>query len=157
MKLRLNIVSKTRFGRKLVLLGLAIVAAFVAMIMLYILPGMQKSLLASKEANLREEVQIAYSVISSAYRQETSGVLPRAKAQQLAIQNVKSLRYGEFNDGYFWINDFAAVMVMHPIMPELDGQDQSDFTDPDGKRIFADCAAIGANQGEGFYNYSWQY
>ena len=46
---------------------------------------------------------------------------------------------------------------MHPYRPDLEGRDVSQFTDPQGKRIFDACVAIVSKQGAGFVDYSWQW
>lgn len=75
------------------------------------------------------------------------------RLKERAAHIIKGLRYGE--DGYFWINDFDARMVMHPAKPKLDGQDMSDFKDPKGKPIFLEFAQVGREQGQGIVRYSW--
>ena len=47
-----------------------------------------------------------------------------------------ALRYG--NNDYFWINDMHPKMVMHPIKPEMNGNDLSAYKDPNGKLLFVD-------------------
>jgi diguanylate cyclase (GGDEF)-like protein/PAS domain S-box-containing protein len=56
---------------------------------------------------------------------------------------------------YFWINDLQPRMVMHPVMPELDGKDLSDFTDPNGKRLFVEFVDTVRKSGAGFVEYLW--
>jgi methyl-accepting chemotaxis protein len=46
-------------------------------------------------------------------------------------------------------------MIMHPIKPELDGQNLSENKDPNGKRFFVEMADICKKQGEGFVDYYW--
>jgi methyl-accepting chemotaxis protein len=150
-KLRLNI------QWKIVLAGLALVAAFIIFIVAYIIPGMANSLMAEKETKTKEAVQVAWSVIDTSYKMEQSGALTHEEAQALAIQEVKNLRYGEDNGGYFWINDFSPTMIMHPIKPEMDGQDQTNYKDPNGKQVFVEFANVARSQGEGFVRYEWQY
>ena len=56
------------------------------------------------------------------------------QAQERALEAVRSLRYGD--KGYFWINDTRPFMLMHPILPHLDGQDVGAFA-RDGQVIMA--------------------
>jgi methyl-accepting chemotaxis protein len=56
---------------------------------------------------------------------------------------------------YFWINDRNAVIVMHPIRPELDGQDLSGFKDKNGKAIFVEFSNMVKSNGAGFVDYVW--
>jgi methyl-accepting chemotaxis protein len=64
------------------------------------------------------------------------------------------LRYGD-ND-YFWINDFHSRMVMHPLKPELNGQDLANFKDPNGKPIFLEFTKVASRDGQGYVEYEWQ-
>jgi methyl-accepting chemotaxis protein len=66
---------------------------------------------------------------------------------------IRALRYG--GDEYFFINDMNSISLMHPIKPELEGKDLSDFKDPDGKRLFAGFVAVVREKGAGFVDYKW--
>ncbi|MFO7753146.1 MAG: methyl-accepting chemotaxis protein [Desulfobacteraceae bacterium] len=78
----------------------------------------------------------------------------KAEMEQ-AKKDIASLRYGEEDEGYFWINDTAPVMVMHPVKPSLDGQDLSGMQDPDGKYLFREMVDVCADKGSGFVDYKW--
>jgi methyl-accepting chemotaxis protein len=83
--------------------------------------------------------------------------MTQADAQALAIKEVGALRYGDDSAGYFWINDFQPYMIMHPIKPEMNGKDQTNYRDPNGKALFVEMANVCKQKGEGFVNYMWQY
>lgn len=70
------------------------------------------------------------------------------------MQVVKDMRYG--GDNYLWINDLQPRMIMHPIKPELDGQDMSGFTDPKGKKLFVEMARTAQEKGHGVVEYLWK-
>ncbi len=72
-----------------------------------------------------------------------------------ALKQIKALRFGEEAMDYFWINDLAPAMVMHPFKPELDGQNLSDYQDPNGKKLFVEFAKVCQEKGEGFVDYMW--
>jgi diguanylate cyclase (GGDEF)-like protein/PAS domain S-box-containing protein len=84
---------------------------------------------------------------------QQGGELTEAQAKRAAIETIRAMRY----DGgeYFWINDLQPRMVMHPMMPELDGKDLSDFTDPNGKRLFVAFVDTVRKNGAGFVDYLW--
>jgi methyl-accepting chemotaxis protein len=46
-------------------------------------------------------------------------------------------------------------MIMHPLKPELNGQDLSDTKDPTGKRLFVEFAETVKRQGSGVVDYQW--
>lgn len=107
----------------------------------------------AKEDATREAVDIAYGVIAWAHSLEKSGEVDRLTAQKIAKNALKQLR---FNDSdYFWINDMHPKVVMHPIKPQLDGQDATGIKDPDGKALFVAFVDKVKSEGEGFVTYQW--
>lgn len=54
---------------------------------------------------------------------ENAGTLSREQAQKQAMELIRGLRYD--HDDYFWINDLAPKMIMHPSNPKLESQDLS--------------------------------
>lgn len=108
-----------------------------------------------KERQLQSDnvVSLAYSVMEHFQRQENDGALSTQAAQQRALQALQAMRYDQNN--YVWVNDLQARMVMHPIKPELDGRDMSDFEDSQGKRLFFDIAKAAQSAQQGYQNYFW--
>jgi methyl-accepting chemotaxis protein len=107
----------------------------------------------SSQQAIKHHVEVAHKVLVWAHGLETSGAVSRADAQRLAKSAVAQLRYGS-ND-YFWINDMAPVMVMHPIKPEMNGKDLSDYKDPNGFLVFKAFADMARSQGAGLVAYQW--
>lgn len=91
----------------------------------------QGDLLEAKQVKTRHLVESATSVLAHFQQLESAGVLSRSEAQTQAKQAISALRY-EKSD-YFWINDEKPAMVMHPIKPQLDGQDLQHLQGPDGQ------------------------
>jgi methyl-accepting chemotaxis protein len=61
------------------------------------------------------------------------------------------MRYG--GNEYFWVNDMTPRMVMHPINSALNGQDLSDYRDPNGFRLFGAMVRVCQERGEGVVRY----
>ncbi len=101
----------------------------------------------------RQLVETAFSIIEHYHGLAASGAASEADARRAALEHIKVLRYGQ-ND-YFWINDRLPSMVMHPIRPELDGQDLRDFKDPTGKALFVEFVEAVKQDGAGFVPYLW--
>ncbi len=106
-----------------------------------------------RENEVRLHAEVAYGVLQYAHAQELSGKLSHEAAQQLAVGMIRSLRYEGKN--YFWINDEQARMVMHPTSPQYDGQDMSNFKDPNGLTVFKSFADAGKAGGKGYVTYQW--
>jgi methyl-accepting chemotaxis protein len=138
--------------QKLWILTLVTMLGFLAITALA-LKEYHQSLMKEKQVLIQELINSAYSLIANHYERAQKGDVDMQQAQQLAMENVKGLRYDKTN--YFWINDMDARIVMHPIKPQLDGKDLSDFTDPDGKKIFSEFAAVAKRDGQGVVPYKW--
>ncbi len=101
----------------------------------------------------RQHVEIAHGAIASAHEREKRGELSREAAQALARTTLSAMRYDKVE--YFWINDMAPRMVMHPIKPELDGKDVGGMKDPNGFALFQGFVETVRKQGAGFVGYQW--
>jgi methyl-accepting chemotaxis protein len=139
-------------SKKLWLLTLITSIGFIAITALA-LKEYYHALMQGKIVQVQELANTAHSLIADQYARAEKGDIDKQTAQQAAIENIKGLRYDETN--YFWLNDMDARIIMHPIKPQLDGKDLSDFTDPDGKRIFSEFAAVAKSEGEGVVPYKW--
>ncbi|MRT31912.1 methyl-accepting chemotaxis protein [Herbaspirillum sp. CAH-3] len=97
--------------------------------------------------------QTALSMVKAYGALAESGALSKEEAQKRAKAAMKSLRYG--TDGYFSISTSGQIIVMHPIKPELDGKDLTNFKDPAGKNLFVEITKAGSQPGGSFVNYLW--
>jgi hypothetical protein len=88
-----------------------------------------------------------------AHAQEAAGKLTASRPSSRRGSIVGQLRY----DGgeYFWINDMQPRMVMHPIKPDLDGQDLAAMKDPNGFALFNAFVDTVRKDGKGFVAYQW--
>lgn len=129
--------------------------ALFILVVLGALLGLQvrESLYTDKEEKTRHVVEATLGVLQHHHELERSGRLTREQAQQSALEQIRVLRYG--GDEYFWINDLAPVMVMHPIKPELDGKPLDTIRDPNGKAIFLEMVKTASNSGGGLVDYYW--
>ncbi len=142
---------------KIMILGIIIIVAFIGVILGYILPGVEDSLMTERENKTKEATQIAWGIINNCYQQQSLRLLSEKDAKAEAIRLLKDLRYGPENTDYFWINDFRPYMIMDPYKIALTGTDLSAITDSTGKAIFLEIVNICEQQGEGFIKYMWQY
>lgn len=114
---------------------------------------MKRSLLDEKQVMTKNLVDTAYSVLEWYGQQAEQGIMQPQEAKRMALHTIQSLRYGAGE--YFWINDMDAVMVLHPIKPELNGKDLSRYQDPNGIKIFSQFAETVKKSDAGFVFYSW--
>jgi methyl-accepting chemotaxis protein len=106
-----------------------------------------------KEEKVRQLVEVPYSILVQQQQLEVAGKLTREQAQRRALEIIGALRYEGNN--YFWVNDMHPTMVMHPIKPNLNGQDLTDYKDPKGKALFVEMVAVVRANGAGFVPYMW--
>jgi methyl-accepting chemotaxis protein len=106
-----------------------------------------------KQEQTKAVVELAYAVAAEQYAMESTGKISHQDAQAKAMNTIGTMRYG--NGGYLWINDLQPAMVMHPIRPDLNGKDLTNYQDPTGKRIFVEFARVAGSQGSGYVDYVW--
>ncbi|MGK9050771.1 methyl-accepting chemotaxis protein [Neorhizobium petrolearium] len=109
-----------------------------------------------RKAGLAQMNDAALTVLKKYQAMEASGAMTRDAAQAEAKAVISVMRYGD-GTGYFWINDMLPRMVMHPIKPEMNGQDLSGDKDPNGKFLFVEFVNTvkASASGKGFVDYYW--
>ena len=119
----------------------------------YQLVGYRDGLWADRRHELTTLVEAASSIVNAEYSAAQSGQESVEAAQANAEKQLARLRYGAGD--YVWINDMQPRMVMHPIKPEMNGQDLSDYKDPNGKKLFVEMTDAARQFGSGFVGYEW--
>ena len=133
------------------------VALFVGTIFLLILPILENKMMTDKREMIRELTETAWSVLDSFREKEIAGQLSGNMARMQAIEALRALRYGPEKKDYFWVNDMHPNLIMHPYRPDLEGKDISDFTDPNGKKLFVEFVKAVETTGAGYVDYQWQW
>ncbi len=129
-----------------ILLGLISVAGFTLL-------EEKSALLEDRKVSTRHVVETAHGVLEHYYARQKSGELSEAQAQLGARNQLKAMRYGD--NEYFWINDMRHRMVMHPVKPEMEGQDYTGFKDAKGKLMFGEFVQTVRDAGAGYVEYYW--
>ena len=119
----------------------------------YLLPLIETRLMDEKRTATRNLVEVAASLLPEYAACVQKGEITLAEGQNRAIARIRNLRYNEKD--YFWINDLSPSMVMHPIIPSLDGKDVSTNKDPKGKLLFMAMVKVAREKGAGFVDYMW--
>lgn len=144
--------KKGKLSTRLFVFGIGGVLAFTG-ILAWISFSQESRLMEEKRTATKHVVDVAYSLLEKHTKMVQEGAVTEDVAKRLALDHIRALRYRE-ND-YFWINDLKPAMVMHPIKPELDGKDLSDYKDPNGKHLFVEFVKVCREQGAGFVDYLW--
>ena len=106
-----------------------------------------------KQIELRHLGELALGIAKEEHAAVQKGGVSDADAQKRAMARISALRYG--NNDYYWINDMHPKMVMHPIRPEMNGNDLSAYKDPNGNLLFVDFVNAVKKDGSGFVGYEW--
>jgi PAS domain S-box-containing protein len=133
------------------------IALFITSFFLIIIPAIEKNSMDRKREMIRELTNSAWNILAKLENDERKGLLTRKLAQAQAVEQFRNLHYGQEMKDYFWINDMHPRMIIHPYRTDLNGKDLSDYTDPEGKRVFVEFVKLVKSQGAGYVNYMWQW
>ena len=113
---------------------------------------LRHEMVADREHETQVLVEVAVSNIQGLYDQIATGEISEYQAKSLAMESARAARFGQGD--YFFIFDDNHRMVMHPVNRQLEGQDVSGLSDPDGVQLIVELARA-ANAGGEFVRYSW--
>jgi len=154
---RLNPRNWSSFALRIVLPAVLAIVLFIIVIFLILIPSAENQLLEGKKATAQELTRAAVSILDEYYAEEASGSMTREQAQEEAAARIENLRYGDEGKDYFWITDTYPTMIMHPYVPELNGQDLTNYEDENGKKIFVEFVNAVEDDGSGWVEYYWQW
>jgi methyl-accepting chemotaxis protein len=112
----------------------------------------RNGLLAERKSQLVNQLENVHSLVT--YFHEQRLVLGEENAKAQATAMIRKLRYDD-GKGYFWINDFDHVMVLHPVSPDLEGKNLSNAKDANGLLLFREFVRIVKTSQQGFFEYFW--
>ncbi|NYZ13461.1 PAS domain-containing protein [Azospirillum sp. RWY-5-1] len=145
-------IARLRIVHRLILLMAVIGAGFAAIAAIQ-LSETRSTLVEASRERVRTLTEVARGVVEHHHALARSGAVGDTDARRMAMAAVRALRYS--GTEYFWINDMAGVMVMHPMRPDLDGTSVLSLRDPDGKNLFAEFIAVARAGGAGWVDYLW--
>lgn len=94
----------------------------------------------------------AISIVHSFHELHRRGELSAEQARQFTLDTLRNTRYSD--SGYFWINDLQGNIIMHPLLPELEGRNLINFRDTQGVKPFDQFIREAINGG-GWVEYWW--
>jgi PAS domain S-box-containing protein len=152
-----NPVSKSITYTKVLFPTIMTIGLFIVALFWVVIPQFENIILDRKREMLRELTYSAESMIRNWHMLELRGELNTVQAQESAVDNIKTLRYGEELKDYFWITDLHPVMLTHPYRPDLNGKDLTEVYDSRQKKLFVEMVNVVKSDGEGFVDYMWQW
>jgi len=144
--------NRFQLSTRILLLGVAIMVSF-GILVAWIYPTFKSDLYEAKYLKTRHLVEAAHTLLAHYAGRTQAGEMPLETAQAEARQAIRAMRYEGAE--YFWINDLAPRMIMHPIKPEMDGQPLHENKDPAGKHLFVEMVNVCKRDGSGFVDYLW--
>lgn len=151
-----NLLSLNTLPVRIIIPVALVILLFILTIFLLIIPLLEKNMMDGKREGIMHLTESAWSTLDLFYSKSQNGLMTQAQAKHEAISQLQHLRYGPELEDYFWINDMAPKMIMHPYRRDLEGQDVSGFKDPAGKRLFAEMVRIVKEKKAGYVDYLWQ-
>lgn len=109
--------------------------------------------LQERQLALKLATEVGLSTVKEFAALAAAGTLPLDEAKAQALSRLRAMRYGA--DGYFTIVDSHPKVLMHPIKPELQGKDMTQFQDKSGFHVYRAVADIARSSGEGWIEYVW--
>jgi methyl-accepting chemotaxis protein len=112
------------------------------------------SLKQQKQFELRHMTELALGVVKDEYETAARSGIAEPEAQQRAMARIALMRYG--NNEVFTIQDLQSRLVLHPLLPQLNGKDMSQVKDANGNLFAAELSEVARRDGSGFVEYNWR-
>ena len=130
---------------------------FAVSIFFVFVPMWEQHMMGQKKEMIHELTDSTRSLLIEYDQRVKLGELTIKNAQARAVTRIRNLRYGPEGKDYFWIIDMQHRVIMHPYVPDLEGKDQTNFADSNGKYIFVEFVNIVKMKGSGYVEYMWQW
>ncbi|MFY0656635.1 MAG: cache domain-containing protein [Neptunomonas phycophila] len=109
-------------------------------------------LVALKEESLKGFIELAVSTVQPII--DNAREIGDAEARKQAADILRTMRYGEANDGYIFVYSYDGVNVVNGPKRALEGKNLLDLKDPDGVPIIKELIST-AKSGGGYVSYKW--
>lgn len=146
-----------RFFLNIVFPSIFVFIIFVLMILWLILPRIEHKLIEKRKETVKELVNTVCSLLDEYNKEVEEGLLSLDEAKKRSCKRVGNMRYGDDNKDYFWITDTVPIMIFHPYLTELNGENLSQYADSQGNKLFMEAKRIAFESGQGYLSYLWQW
>ncbi len=148
----LNQLSGLTIAKKLWLLAISTLLG-IGILIAILLVSERNLIVQERERGINQAVEIAESFVQYYQHLASIGKMSDADARHDAKEAIRALRYA--GQEYFAIYDLDGHIVMHPIDATLEGKDQSNLKDANGKPIMAEFIHTASASQAGFVSYVW--
>lgn len=104
------------------------------------------------KTEVKSEVQAGIALVQNFYNLYQSGAMTEEEAKSNALDTLRAFRYGDEGDGYIWVDGTDYTLIMHPILPDQEGNNRKDLTDKNGVKIIQSIMKVAD---EGGFNEFW--
>lgn len=104
------------------------------------------------KSEIKSQVQVAISIIQNEYDLFKSGQKSEDEAKEDAKETIRAMRYRDDQSGYFWIDASDYTLIMHPILPDNEGQNRKELADQNGVMIIQEIMKSCNSAEKGGYN-----
>ncbi len=101
---------------------------------------------------IKSQVQSVLAILQCEYDKAAAGELTEEEAKREAAEIVRAMRYRDDDSGYFWIDDKEYTLIMHPILPEQEGNNRYELEDQNGIMIIQEIMKVCQSADKGGYN-----
>ena len=101
---------------------------------------------------IKSQVQSTMTVLEAEYNRYQAGEKTEEQAKYDAKEIIRAMRYRDDRSGYFWIDDTDYILVMHPILPEQEGNRRYELEDPNGVMIIQQIMKTCQSSEKGGFN-----
>jgi diguanylate cyclase (GGDEF)-like protein len=121
-------------------------------LMVTIIWQMHDNIVTERKQAVQAQVISALAMVEKIHSDQLRGALSETEAQRMAMTLLEAMEYPD--NGYFWVINYDAVMLMHPYSKDLVGQSTIDLRDARGEP-FVKKFLVAARSGGGFASYDW--
>lgn len=140
--------------KKLMLIFTINFSLFLVFLLLYLLPQFPKVMMIEKKQALQYSVEIVENMLQKFEDRVEKGEFTLEEAQKRAKKQISALLYQNASN-YFYVIDQTPTMILHPIKTKLNGQNLSNYKDPNGIYLFNEMVKVCQEDGGGFVAYQW--
>ena len=115
------------------------------------LNNLRSTLESERENKTKEHVDVAQTLIRGMIDEATRNGRSTKEAQRQALNALRAVRYA--GEEYYWVNDSAGTMLMHPIDKALENTSVMGVRNSNGVAIFVSMIDVARNGGGGFYRF----
>lgn len=117
------------------------------------LQTLQENMRLDRELQTRNLIHSAVTAVRAHYNAAEAGELSEEQAQELALDVMRTLRYGQ--EDYFFVFEREPILLAHGWRPQLEGEDLSALDDANGFRFIEAMVQGALRRSDEPVYYSW--